>query len=218
MDSDELLRQKRAKILTELVNKIKESIDKNKIKGERSSKIFIYSRLADYTFYSEVSIRKFLTGSLPKDISSFLEGLIQYSKLVGIEEEYIQEFAKEYVLAANAIIVKQDSKIKTKNNLIPQDLTSIIRPRKLTEFLDNFLKEDVNISYIYGYSLSGKTKSVMAYISDLINRNVYENIMWQELKQENQKQAVYDLILSFATDNKENVDKEIEEEVCYRFS
>lgn len=218
MNSDELLRQKRAKILTELVNKIKESIDKNKIKGEKSSKIFIYSRLADYTFYSEVSIRKFLTGSLPKDISSFLEGLIQYSKLVGIEEEYIQEFAKEYVLAANAIIVKQDSKIKTKNNLIPQDLTSIIRPRKLTEFLDNFLKEDVNISYIYGYSLSGKTKSVMAYISDLINRNVYENIMWQELKQENQKQAVYDLILSFATDNKENVDKEIEEEVCYRFS
>lgn len=218
MNSDELLRQKRAKILTELVNKIKESIDKNKIKGERSSKIFIYSRLADYTFYSEVSIRKFLTGSLPKDISSFLEGLIQYSKLVGIEEEYIQEFAKEYVLAANAIIVKQDSKIKTKNNLIPQDLTSIIRPRKLTEFLDNFLKEDVNISYIYGYSLSGKTKSVMAYISDLINRNVYENIMWQELKQENQKQAVYGLILSFATDNKENVDKEIEEEVCYRFS
>lgn len=217
MNSDELLKQKRAKILSELVDKIKESIEKNKIKGEKSSKIFIYSRIADYTFYSEVSIRKFLTGILPKDISSFIEGIIAYSKLVGIEEEYIQEFAREYVLAANAIIIREDSKIKTRNNLIPQDLTSIIRPKKLTQFLDNFLVEDVNISYIYGYSLSGKTKSVMAYISDLISRNIYENIMWQELKEENQKEHIYDMILNFATSNKENVDKKIAREVCIRF-
>ena len=74
MNNDELLKQKRAKMLAELVDKIKEAIEKNKIKGEKSSKIFIYSRLADYTFYSEVSIRKFLTGILPKDISSFIEG------------------------------------------------------------------------------------------------------------------------------------------------
>lgn len=217
MNSDELLKQKRSNILSELVNKIKEAINKNKIKGEKSSKIFIYSRLADYTFYSEVSIRKFLTGILPKDISSFIEGIIAYSKYVGIEEEYLQEFAKAYVSAANAIIIKQDSKIKTRNNLIPQDLTSIIRPKKLTEFLDNFLKDDVNISYIYGYSLTGKTKSVMAYISDVINRNVYENIMWQELKEENQKESIYDLILNFTTSNKENVDREIKEEVCINF-
>lgn len=217
MNSDELLKQKRAKILSELVDKIKESIEKNKIKGEKSSKIFIYSRIADYTFYSEVSIRKFLTGIVPKDISSFIEGIIAYSKLVGIEEEYIQEFAREYVLAANAIIIREDNKMKTRNNLIPQDLTSIIRPKKLTQFLDNFLAEDVNISYIYGYSLSGKTKSVMAYISDLISRNIYENIMWQELKEENQKEHIYDMILNFATSNKENVDKEIAREVCIRF-
>lgn len=217
MNSDELLKQKRSNILSELVNKIKEAINKNKIKGEKSSKIFIYSRLADYTFYSEVSIRKFLTGILPKDISSFIEGIIAYSKYVGIEEEYLQEFAKAYVSAANAIIISQDSKIKTRNNLIPQDLTSIIRPKKLTEFLDNFLKDDVNISYIYGYSLTGKTKSVMAYISDVINRNVYENIMWQELKEENQKEYIYNIILNFTTSNKENVDREIKEEVCINF-
>lgn len=217
MNSDELLKQKRSNILSELVNKIKEAINKNKIKGEKSSKIFIYSRLADYTFYSEVSIRKFLTGILPKDISSFIEGIIAYSKYVGIEEEYLQEFAKAYVSAANAIIISQDSKIKTRNNLIPQDLTSIIRPKKLTEFLDNFLKDDVNISYIYGYSLTGKTKSVMAYISDVINRNVYENIMWQELKEENQKEYIYNLILNFTTSNKENVDREVKEEVCINF-
>lgn len=217
MNNDELLKQKRAKILSELVEKIKEAIEKNKIKGEKSSKIFIYSRLADYTFYSEVSIRKFLTGSLPKDISSFIEGIIQYAKLVGIDEQYMQEFVKEYVLSANAIIIEQDNKRKTKNNLIPQDLTSIIRTRKLTEFLDKFLEEDVNISYIYGYSLSGKTKSVMAYVVDLINRNVYENIMWGNLNEKNQKEQVYDSILNFVTQNRENVDKEIEKEVCINF-
>ena len=77
MNNDDLLKQKRAKILYDLVDKIKEAIVKNKVKGEKSSKIFIYSRLADYTFYSEVSIRKFLTGILPKDISSFIEGLVR---------------------------------------------------------------------------------------------------------------------------------------------
>ena len=217
MNNDELLKQKRAKMLAELIDKIKETIEKSKVKGEKSSKIFIYSRLADYTFYSEVSIRKFLTGILPKDISSFIEGVIQYSKLVGVEDDYMQKFVKEYVLAANAVIIQQDNKIKTRNNLIPQDLTSIIRTRKLTEFLDNFLKEDVNISYIYGYSLSGKTKSVMAYISDLINRNVYENIMWEDLKENAQKEQIYDLILNFVTANRENVSKEIKEEVCINF-
>lgn len=217
MNNDELLKQKRARILSELVEKIKEAIEKNKIKGEKSSKIFIYSRLADYTFYSEVSIRKFLTGSLPKDISSFIEGIIQYAKLVGIDEQYMQKFVKEYVLSANAIIIEQDNKRKTKNNLIPQDLTSIIRTRKLTEFLDKFLEEDVNISYIYGYSLSGKTKSVMAYIVDLINRNVYENIMWRNLNGKNQREQVYDIIINFVTQNRENVDKEIEKEVCINF-
>lgn len=215
MDNEELLKQKRAKILSELIDKIKDAIDKNKVKGEKSSKIFIYSRLADYTYYSEVSIRKFLTGTLPKDISSFVEGIIQYCKLVGLDEEYIQSFANEYVLAANAIVIKQDNKIKSKNNLIPQDLTSIIRPRKLVKFLDSFLDGEVNISYIYGYSLSGKTKSVMAYVSDLISRNMYENIMWKDINSDSQINQIYDFILDFFTNNKENIDDVVKEESCF---
>ena len=75
MNNEELLKQKRANMLSELIDKIKIAIEKNKVKGEQPKKIFIYSRLADYTFYSEVSIRKFLTGILPKDISSFIEGI-----------------------------------------------------------------------------------------------------------------------------------------------
>ena len=217
MNNEELLKQKRANMLSELIDEIKIAIEKNKVKGEQPKKIFIYSRLADYTFYSEVSIRKFLTGSLPKDISSFIEGIIQYSKIVGIEEEYMKYFVSEYVSAANAIIVNQENKIKTTNNLVPQDLTSIVRTRKLTEFLDQFLAEEVNISYIYGYSLSGKTKSTMAYITDLINKNIYENIMWEDLKEKNQKEQIYNLILSFTTQSKENIDKSIEEEICINF-
>lgn len=120
-------------------------------------------------------------------------------------------------MLANTIVIRQDNKIKTRNNLIPQDLTSIIRTKKLTEFLDNFLTEDVNISYIYGYSLSGKTKSVMAYVSDLINRNVYENIMWEDLKEKAQGTQIYNLIFNFATENRENINKEIKEEICISF-
>lgn len=217
MNNEELLKQKRAELLNELVDKIKVTIEKNKVKGEQSKKIFIYSRLADYTFYSEVSIRKFLTGSLPKDISSFIEGIIQYSKIIGLEEEYTKMFVKEYVLAANAIIINQLNQIKTRNNLVPQDLTSIIRPKKLIEFFDEFLNEEANISYIYGYSLSGKTKSTMAYITDLINKNIYENIMWEDLKEENQKAQIYNLIISFTTQNKEKIDKSVEEEICINF-
>lgn len=82
MNNDNLLKQKRAKLLFELVDKIKKAISKNNVKGEKTSKIFIYTRLADYTFYSEVSIRKFLTGMIPKDISSFIEGVSNYSKFV----------------------------------------------------------------------------------------------------------------------------------------
>ena len=120
-------------------------------------------------------------------------------------------------MLANTIVIRQDNRIKTRNNLIPQDLTSIIRTKKLTEFLDNFLAEDVNISYIWGYSLSGKTKSVMAYVSDLINRNVYENIMWEDIKEEEQRTQIYNLILNFSTENIENVNKEIKEEICKNF-
>lgn len=137
--------------------------------------------------------------------------------MFGVDEKYIEEFTKEYVMASNAVIIKQESNIKTRNNLIPQDLKSIIRPKKLVDFIDSFLIDDVNIAYIYGYSLSGKTKSVMAYIKDLINRNVYENIMWQDMKETNQKEQIINLILKFAVDNKENIDKGIQEKICMNF-
>lgn len=217
MENSEILKEKRARLLSDLIEKIKKSIEQNKIKGEVSSKIFIYSRIADFTYYSEVSIRKFLTGIVPKDLTSFLNGIMEYSKLVGIDEEYITWFSKEYTSAANTIIVKQDSKIYTRNNLMPQDLTSIIRPRKLNEFLDKFINSNINISYIYGFSFSGKTKSVMAYVTDIINKNRFENVMWQDMRDSNQVHDIYKLILGFVTEGQASIDESIKKDVCIRF-
>lgn len=218
MKNEDLLKEKRAKLLCDLINKIKLSIEKNKVNGENSSKIFIYSRLADYTYYSEVSIRKFLTGTVPKDITSFVEGVIQYCKLVGIEEEYIENFTKEYVQASNAVVLEIDSSIKTKNNLIPQDLTTIIRPGKLLEFINNFLKQEINIAYIYGYKLSGKTKSVMACMNDLINKNIYDNILWSDIKQEeNQIKQIINTISIFTLSDKEKLEEDAKKEMCLEF-
>lgn len=218
MKNEDLLKEKRAKLLSEMIDKIKSSIETNKVKGENSSKIFIYSRLADYTYYSEVSIRKFLTGTIPKDIASFVEGVIQYCKLVGVEEEYIENFTKEYVQASNAVVLEVDSQVKTKNNLIPQDLTSIIRPGKLSEFINKFLKEEINIAYIYGYRLSGKTKSVMACMSDLVNKNIYDSIIWADIKQEEaQIKQIINSILSFALLDKEQLDENAKKAKCLEF-
>ncbi len=218
MKSEELLKERRAKLLSEMIDKIKLSIKENKVKGENSSKIFIYSRLADYTYYSEVSIRKFLTGVVPKDITSFVEGVIQYCKLVGVNQEYIENFTKEYVQASNAVVLEVNSSIKTRNNLIPQDLTTIIRPQKLLEFINNFLKEEINIAYIYGYKLSGKTKSVMACMSDVINKNIYDNILWADIKQnENQIKQIINIISSFALLEKERLDEKIKKNMCLEF-
>lgn len=218
MKSEDLLKEKRAKLLYEMIDKIKVSIEKNKVKGENASKIFIYSRLADYTYYSEVSIRKFLTGTVPKDITSFVEGVIQYCKLVGVEEEYIENFTKEYVQASNAVVLEIDSSIKTRNNLIPQDLTTIIRPGKLLEFINNFLKQEINIAYIYGYKLSGKTKSVMACMNDLINKNIYDNILWSDIKQEeNQIKQIINTISIFTLQDKEKLEEDAKKEMCLEF-
>lgn len=218
MKSEELLKEKRAKLLSEMIDKIKLSIEKNKVKGENASKIFIYLRLADYTYYSEVSIRKFLTGAVPKDITSFVEGVIQYCKLVGVEEEYIENFTKEYIQASNAVVLEIDSSIKTKNNLIPQDLTTIIRPEKLLEFINNFLKQEINIAYIYGYKLSGKTKSVMACMNDLINKNIYDNILWSDIKQEeNQIKQIINTISIFTLSDKERLEEDAKKEMCLEF-
>ena len=51
----ELLKEKRAKLLSEIIDKIKLSIEKNKVKGENASKIFIYSRLI-IQFYTIIFI------------------------------------------------------------------------------------------------------------------------------------------------------------------
>ncbi|MBO5349222.1 MAG: hypothetical protein J6A89_05335 [Clostridia bacterium] len=218
MNSEIILKEKRSNLLNEMIKQIKIAIEKNEIKGEISSKIFIYSRLADYTYYSEVSIRKFLTGTIPKDISSFVQGIVQYCNLVKVEEQFIEEFIKEYVQASNAVIIDSTAKLKTKTNVIPQDLTSIIRPKKLTNFLDSLLKDNVNIAYIYGYKLSGKTKSVMAYINDVINKNVYDNIVWADIKLvDNQIKQIIDAISSIAFSDIEQLNEEVKKEKCFKF-
>lgn len=218
MKEENVLKEKRAKLLSDLVNKIKASIEINKIPKEMSSKIFIYSRIADYTYYSEVSIRKFLTGSIPKDISSFLNGIIKYAKLVKLDDEYIDNFIKEYTEACNSIILNQSSNIRTRTNMPIQDFSSIIRTERLTNFLNDFIFENINIAYVYGYKLSGKTKSVMAFLYDLMNDSVYENIIWFDMKsQKGGVQKILDTILMFASDEASNIEEEFKEKICENF-
>ena len=218
MKEENVLKEKRITLLTALINKIKVSIATNKIPRENASKTYIYSRLADYTYYSEVSIRKFLTGSIPKDISSFLNGIIKYSKLVKLDEEYINMFVKEYTESCNSVILSNVNNLRTKTNMPIQNFSSIIRTEKLTNFLNSFIEEDINISYIYGYKLSGKTKSVMAYLYDIMNENIYENIIWLDLKKaDDGKQKILDTILMFASDEASNIEDEFKEKICENF-
>lgn len=216
MDND-ILKSKRALLMTSLINQIKSSIEKNKIKAESINKIDIYNRLSDYTYYSEVSIRKFLTGSVPKDLSSFIDGIIKYSKLVKVEDEYIENFVREYTEACNSIILKSVKDFETKTNMPFQDFSSIIRTEKLTNFLDEFLEDKMNMSYIYGYKLSGKTKSVMAYIYDLISKNLYENILFIDIKEENQCEKIFDTISMFAKIEVNNLNYELKERLCLNY-
>ncbi len=211
-----ILKTNRAKLLSDFINEIKVSIKKHNIKGELPSKTYIYTRIADYTHYAEVSIRKFLTGSIPKDIASFVQGIIEYAKLVQVDDSKIDTFAKNYLSATNTVIFN-DTTIKTKNNLIPQDLTKIIRSQKLTTFLDNFIEGSINISYIYGYKLGGKSKSVMAYMYDLTFKNKFENMIWINLKKENQLSTIFDTILLFNLENKAKINPEEKSETCFQF-
>lgn len=213
-----ILKEKRVNLLNDIIKQIKISIEKNKIKGELSSKIYIYSRLADYTYYSEVSIRKFLTGIVPKDVFSFIQGIAQYCNLVKVDEQIIQNFINEYIQATNGIIIDNISKFKTKTNIIPQDLTSIIKPKKIINFLDSFENDNVNIAYIYGYKLSGKTKSVMSYIIDLVNKNIYDNVIWIDIDSNiNQINTIIDTIHSFAFQNMKQASPDIKLENCLNF-
>ena len=213
-----ILKEKRVNLLNDIIKQIKISIEKNKIKGELSSKIYIYSRLADYTYYSEVSIRKFLTGIVPKDVFSFIQGIAQYCNLVKVDDQIIQNFINEYIQATNGIIIDNISKFKTKTNIIPQDLTSIIKPKKIINFLDSFENDNVNIAYIYGYKLSGKTKSVMSYIIDLVNKNIYDNVIWIDIDSNiNQINTIIDNIHSFAFQNMKQASPDIKLENCLNF-
>lgn len=216
MEQESFFKEKRARLLQDLVEKIKDSIKRNKIKGELSSKTFIYQRLADYTYYSEVSIRKFLTGMVPKDLSGFTSGVISYCKFVGISDEVVEEFVKEYTEATNTIILEKSSLIQTKHNLPPVDLSTIVVPKKLEDFLNGFLKENISLAYIFGYKLSGKTKSVMAYIHSLIRKNLYENIVYVDIRQnQNQLSFFMDTILSFL--EMEFLTEEKKKEECLQF-
>lgn len=217
MEKKEFLKEERATLLHNLVEKIKSFLDHHPVKGELSSKIFIYQRLADFTYYSEVSIRKFLTGTIPKDLSSFLNGIRNYGKLIGFSEEEIEKFIKDYSEASNTIILEKSSLTKTQHNLPPVDLSSIVVPKKLENFLDSFFKDSINISYIFGYKLSGKTKSVMTYLNSLISKNVYENILFIDIKQgNNQVKQIIDSIINFI-DIDLSVEEERKKEECFQF-
>ena len=215
MEQD-ILKTNRAKLLSDFINEMKLSIKKHNIKGELPSKTYIYTRIADYTHYAEVSIRKFLTGSIPKDIPSFLQGILEYAKLVQVDDFKIDAFAKNYLSATNTVVF-QDTTIQTKNNLIPQDLSKIIRSQKLTSFLDDFINHPINIAYIYGYKLGGKSKSVMAYMYDLSLKNKFENMIWINLKKENQLSTILDTILLFNLENKAEIKPEEKQDACLEF-
>ena len=215
MEQD-ILKTNRAKLLSDFINEMKLSIKKHNIKGELPSKTYIYTRIADYTHYAEVSIRKFLTGSIPKDIPSFLQGILEYAKLVQVDDSKIDAFAKNYLSATNTVVF-QDTTIQTKNNLIPQDLSKIIRSQKLTSFLDDFINHPINIAYIYGYKLGGKSKSVMAYMYDLSLKNKFENMIWINLKKENQLSTILDTILLFNLENKAEIKPEEKQAACLEF-
>lgn len=216
MELEELLIEKRAKLLQEFIQKITDFLKHHSVKGEVSSKTFIYQRLADYTYYSEVSIRKFLTGTIPKDLASFLNGVRNYCKLIGISNEEIEKFIKEYSIASSAIILESSTIYKTKHNLPPVDLSSIVVPKKLESFLDEFLNSFVNIAYIFGYKLSGKTKSVMAYLSSFLYKNEYENILFVDIKQGNHLvEQIVDGISRFL-DIDFSIEKERKKEECLR--
>ena len=215
MEQD-ILKTNRAKLLSDFINEMKLSIKKHTIKGELPSKTYIYTRIADYTHYAEVSIRKFLTGSIPKDIPSFLQGILEYAKLVQVDDSKIDTFAKNYLSATNTVVF-QDTTIQTKNNLIPQDLSKIIRSQKLTSFLDDFVNHPINIAYIYGYKLGGKSKSVMAYMYDLSLKNKFENMIWINLKKENQLSTILDTILLFKLENKAEIKPEEKQDACLEF-
>lgn len=219
-DKEEILRKRRKNLLNDLVTKIQIAIKNNKIEGESDKKIFIYSRLAEFTYYSEVSIRKFLTGAIPKDITGFIDGILRYAQKLSIEEKYLEIFAKEYTIACSAVILRDTQHINTKNNLEPQDLTSIIRMQVLGNFLDEFIKGPSSFAYVEGYKLSGKTKSVMAYTYDLCNStNAFEYIVWNKLDSTKENvtnivNTILELIEPKAKDNE--VQNEVRMEICIR--
>ena len=74
----------------------------------------------------------------------------------------------------------------------------------------------MNIAYIFGYKLSGKTKSVMAYLSSFLYKNEYENILFVDIKQGNHLvEQIVDGISRFL-DIDFSIEKERKKEECLR--
>lgn len=175
----ESLKEKRANLLNCFIQEIQNTIKQSNHLGEDKRKIGIYSRIAEYTYYSEVSIRKFLTGAIPKNVATFVEGMIAYGNYIHMDKVYLEKFSKEYISACSLIEIDKYKRINNKNNLGRQDLSEIVRTENFTNNMDSFMQQEGKIAYIYGYKLSGKTKSTMAYVYDYMNQNAkFEYILW----------------------------------------
>lgn len=218
---EDILKCKRIKLLNDLLDNMQLSIKTNKIKGEIPKKIFLYSRIADFTYYSEVSIRKFLSGSIPKDIAGFISGIIKYGHFLKVGEDYLTVFAKEYAMVSSAVVIENAELVSTKNNLMVQDLSSIVRNSKLTKFLDDFLAGRMNMCNVYGYRLSGKSTSVMAYVYDLINRtNKFNAIVWNKImKNKDQNNQILDNMIDIIDENIKTgeIKETLKREICVHF-
>lgn len=178
---EDSLQKQRRMLLEEFIQQIQHTIVERDIKGEDKRKIAIYSRLAEYTYYSEVSIRKFLTGMIPKDMETFVNGILAYGNDLKMDDNYLERFATEYTIAASAIILNKKLMNRTQHNFTLQNLQTIIRREKITKELDAFIQGDDTICYVYGYKLSGKTKSVLAYGYDLMQKKCpFEYLIWND--------------------------------------
>lgn len=107
-------------------------------------------------------------------------------------------------------MINNNLKVGTRNNLLPQDSSKIVKNNKIIDFLDKFIKDKANLAYIYGNKLTGKTKATTIYIDELIEKNIYQNIIWIDIKNNKpQKEQIIDAVLLFILENKEKIDEEI---------
>ncbi len=115
-------------------------------------------------------------------------------------------------------MINNNLKVGTRNNLLPQDSSKIVKNNKIIDFLDKFIKDKANLAYIYGNKLTGKTKATTIYIDELIEKNIYQNIIWIDIKNNKpQKEQIIDAVLLFILENKEKIDEEIKQNLVKEF-